>query len=525
MRLPMLAALVALSLVGESGAVHLDSGGMGQVLVSPYYTVNAGHQSLVTIANRSDQGKALKVRFFEGRNARQVLDFNLYLAPHDLWTGSVFSLAEDGPANLITLDRSCTVPAIRTSTSLPQTSSGRRYVPFNNFGFSGIRDDAGPNDLTRTREGYFEVIEMGTVINAAQRSLNDISPGADGIPANCGRIESAWLEGGYWAVAPEVDLLPPNGQLTLTVSLVHTLDGTMYSFAGAAIDRFSSIVQHTVPGNPLPNLSSAVSDPALAVVDAHIRIGGQPYTARYPQARAIDAVSALFMASSIENEFNNTVSLAARSSWVLSFPTKRFYTDDALIEGAAIAPFTRRFSESEATAQVPASHVIFPPDIFGSGVVSPPPRGEEVSIAARNREGKVEEFCIPCLPFSPPVVGTTPSLHWASNVLGFGERAASLQDDLFGSRLNQYIETPEFGITEGSMRISFYDPEGEFSLREHVLRADASGQQLAGLPVVGFWALSITNFVLAPGVLSNYATIQPLRGAHGLVPTVSEASK
>lgn len=121
MRLPMLAALVALSLVGESGAVHLDSGGMGQVLVSPYYTVNAGHQSLVTIANRSDQGKALKVRFFEGRNARQVLDFNLYLAPHDLWTGSVFSLAEDGPANLITLDRSCTVPAIRTSTSLPQT--------------------------------------------------------------------------------------------------------------------------------------------------------------------------------------------------------------------------------------------------------------------------------------------------------------------------------------------------------------------------------------------------------------------
>jgi len=518
MRLPMLIALVSLSLAGESGAVHLDSGGMGQVLVSPYYTVNAGHQSLVTIANRSDQGKALKVRFFEGRNARQVLDFNLYLAPHDLWTGSVFSLAEDGPANLITLDRSCTVPAIRTSTSLPQTSSGRRYVPFNNFGFSGLRDDAGPNELTRTREGYFEVIEMGTVINAAQRSLNDISPGSDGTPANCGRVESAWLEGGYWAVAPEVDLLPPTGQLTLTVSLVHTLDGTMYSFAGAAIDRFSSIVQHTGPGNPLPNLSSAVSDPALAVVDAHIRIGGQPYTARYPQARAIDAVSALFMAASVENEFISNAATAGRSSWVLTFPTRRFYTDDALLEGAAIAPFTRRFSDSESAPQIPANHVIYPLDILDS-LGAQPPRGEQIAMAVRNREGQVEEFCIPCLPFSPPAVASTPSLHWASNALGFGIRNASLEDALFGSRLNQYVEASALGVTEGTLRIELYDPQGENSLSEHLLRADESGQRLGGLPVIGFWAVNFTNFNLLPGVLSNYASSQRLRVSGGPVPT------
>lgn len=517
MRIRALSALVAALLGGQATAMHLDASGIGQVLVSPYYTVNAGHQSLVSIANRSDQGKALKLRFFEGRNARQVFDLNVYLAPHDIWTGSVFSLAEDGPANLITLDRSCTVPAIRTSASLPQTSTGRRYAPFSNAQFTGALDDAGPDELTRTREGYFEVIEMGTVINAAQRSLNDISPGFDGIPANCDRIEGAWQAGGYWAVAPEVDLLPPAGGLTLTVSLVHTLDGTMYSFAGEAIDHFSSIVQHTGPGDPAPNLSSAVSNPGLAIVDAHIRVNGTRYTARYPRARAIDAVSALFMARSIENEFNNSVLSGARSSWVLSFPTKRFYTDDALVQGAAVAPFTRRFSESETAEQIPASHVIIPPEIL-VGTASPPPRGEHVAFSVRNREGEVETFCIPCLPFSPPLVGATPSLHWASNVLGFGLHEASLRDSLLGSRLNQYIEAAAFGISEGSTRIEFYEPEGEFSLPQHVLRADDSGQRLGGLPVIGLWAVSFTNRDLLPGVLSNYASVQRPRIVTGPTP-------
>ncbi len=518
MRMWVLAALLSATLVGETSAMHLDPGGVGQVLLSPHYTVNAGHQTLVTIVNHSDQGKALKVRFLEGRNARQVLEFNLYLAPHDLWTGSVFSLSEDGPANLTTLDRSCTVPEILNNTLLPQTSNGRRYAPFYNFSFGFSNDDAGPNDLARTREGFFEVIEMGTVINDAQQSLNDISPGDDGIPANCRRLGRAWSFGGYWEATPEVDLLPPTGDLTLNVVLVHTLDGTMYSFAGEAIDHFSSIVQHTIPGDPLPNLASAVSDPALAVVDAHIRIDGQPYTARYPQSRAIDAVSALFMASSIENEFNNNVASGARSSWVLTFPTKRYYTDDALLEGAAIAPFTRRFSESETTAQNPASHVIFPPDLL-SGTVSPAPRGEQVAIAVRNREGYVEEFCVPCFLFSPPVVGTSPSLNWASNVLGFGVRDASLKDALFGSRLNQYVEAESFGIAEGSTRIAFYDPEGEYSLPQHLLRADESGQRLGGLPVIGFWAVSFTNLNLVPGVLSNYASAQRLRVSNGPVST------
>ena len=80
-----------------SNAVNLNSDGVGQVLVYPYYTVNNGINTLISVVNTTDQVKAVKVRFLEGKNSRECLDFNLYLSPYDVWTaGLVATTSSEG---------------------------------------------------------------------------------------------------------------------------------------------------------------------------------------------------------------------------------------------------------------------------------------------------------------------------------------------------------------------------------------------------------------------------------------------
>ncbi len=73
-----------------ASAVNLNPDGLGQVLLYPYYTVNAGQHTLLSVVNTTDVGKAVKVRFLEGYDSREVLDFNLFLSPFDVWTANVF---------------------------------------------------------------------------------------------------------------------------------------------------------------------------------------------------------------------------------------------------------------------------------------------------------------------------------------------------------------------------------------------------------------------------------------------------
>src|SRR5258705_13700637 len=89
----MAAALGAAA--SQADAVILSSRGTGQVLIYPYYTVN--HQkTLVSVINTTAHGKALKLRFREGYDGRDVANFNVYLGPYDAWVGAVFDTGSDG---------------------------------------------------------------------------------------------------------------------------------------------------------------------------------------------------------------------------------------------------------------------------------------------------------------------------------------------------------------------------------------------------------------------------------------------
>ena len=106
----------------------------------------------IAIINASNAAKAVKVRFLEGYNAREVLDFNVFLSEYDVWTGSVFALADVGlpgdGAALLTADRSCTAPDKSAWTG---RLGGNPYQAFLEYAYTGAHRDSGPVDRSRTR--------------------------------------------------------------------------------------------------------------------------------------------------------------------------------------------------------------------------------------------------------------------------------------------------------------------------------------------------------------------------------------
>src|SRR4029453_6757480 len=150
------------AMVSSAEAVVLAPRGTGQVLIYPYYTVNH-QQTLVSVINTTAHGKALKVRFREGYDGRDVGNFNIYLGPYDSWVGAVYDTSADGSgaAAIATNDNSCTVPAF----PLAPVPGTLHALTFSNANYSQgdygtpTGTDHGQLGLARTREGFFEIIE------------------------------------------------------------------------------------------------------------------------------------------------------------------------------------------------------------------------------------------------------------------------------------------------------------------------------------------------------------------------------
>src|SRR5678816_4391157 len=126
-----LAGVSALGVTGAAQAVNLNPDGLGQVLIYPYYTTRAdaggnAYTSLLSVVNTTSSAKAVKVRFLEGKNSREVLDFNLFLSKHDVWTAAILPDTTTGGAKVGTFDLSCTLPAFSTSPTAP-------FVAFVNY--------------------------------------------------------------------------------------------------------------------------------------------------------------------------------------------------------------------------------------------------------------------------------------------------------------------------------------------------------------------------------------------------------
>jgi hypothetical protein len=127
----------AAGLAGTAQAVNLNPDGLGQVLIYPYFTSNDGNQTVLSVVNTTDQAKAVKVRFLEGYNSREVLDFNLYLSAYDVWVAGIADV--EGTPNLFIPDTSCTVPYLYGMG----IDAGMEYgmQPFLPFAYTGKNTD------------------------------------------------------------------------------------------------------------------------------------------------------------------------------------------------------------------------------------------------------------------------------------------------------------------------------------------------------------------------------------------------
>ncbi len=516
-----IAMTLALSVTAmpDARAMHLDRNGLGQVLIFPYYTANSGNQTLISVVNQTSRGKAIKVRFREARNGREVLDFNLYLSPHDVWTASIFLIGpaeESRPANLTTDDNSCTAPAIKRNSNLPQLPNGSRYAPFSNYQYSGASDDAGPNTLDRTREGYFELIEMGEVVNTSHDSLWAITHGSNGIPADCRQIELAWHPPGsplnYWTVDPLRDMLPPGGGLMGTASIINVRDGTLITYNAEAIADFSDIVQHTNPTMEQPSLASGHDANTPGTVTANVFHNGTMVASRYPAERAIDAVSALLSQQELLGEFATSAATGADSEWVVTLPTKYAYVDQAIVGNSAIAPFPSIFPTTESVGNTGIARVVIDEVYFNQERRRPPP--------CLDPQGE-------CFPFGPmPGIVPPPiELHWSSNVISLNQAQAQTKGShIFGSALVKDVDANDYNIQEGWMRLGLNFPlRYNSSFQYYRMRADLDGGIWRGLPAVGFSAMTFNSGQNSFGLLSSYGETSRLIRSNDYQAPVVEA--
>jgi hypothetical protein len=448
---------------GTAQAVYQDPSGQGQVLLYPYYTVQQqggnSYNTYLSVVNTTSRGKALKVRFREGKNSREVLDFNLFLSPNDVWTGVVLPTdnSTTSAARLITTDQSCTNPAIPTTG-----------IEFRNYAYVGTQTDSAGAGVDRTREGYLEILEMATVNGTL---LANITHTTAGVPTNCAAARVQNLA----TTAPAGTFTAPTGGLNGTYTLINVQNGADMGGNAYAFSNFRSTPGYTDIGDETFNLSSG--DP-VSVVVATQPTGTTAYTAVF--ANPVDAFSATIQHSAVINEYALDAATRSNTDWVMTFPTKRFYVTST----AAATPFSNKFTANGACELISFQYF----------------NREEAGAAASLGD------------FSPSLPGVSDALCWESTVLsirnGSSHMPSTNASGVLGS-LNAQPVTVNSSFQNGWAQLNFTGTNatttgilapaaaGVLATNVNLGTTSAAAQNYRGLPVIGFMVRTLFNGTLS----------------------------
>jgi len=495
--LPAAIALAgSLGFAAAANAVIVNHDGLGEVLLYSYYTTEDGNDSLINVTNTTGQVKAVKVRFVESMNSQEVLDFNLYLSPYDVWTGAVTKTANG--AKLVTADTSCTVPAIPAGG-----------VEFRNYQYQGTtynNGKGGPQGTDRTRTGYLEVIEMGTLWDCPADGSggtgcpSTLTPATwathvNGKPALCAGIAALWTDARSPWVQGYTSFLvsSPTGGLYGSSIIVNVDGGTDISEDATALAYFTDVVLHAPPGTTAPSLEDA--DPWFVLDDG---------TYGYADT-GIDAVSAVLMKYSISNDYLTVADLNASTDWVVTMPTKRFYVNGWTPANAGERENGWKVSASTSS---PEPFTSFWTNTELDGVAGT--ACEQIGIVYWDQEEG--EKTPSGVDFSPAPPGDAPfSLCFEANVIhinggsvvggGYTDSNLDLASGFDAGWINVNLDNPPGGIENPD--------NGEFYYREiyselYPVDGPSGYGWVVGLPVIGFSATQFVNGDVG-GLLSNYA--------------------
>jgi ribosomal protein S28E/S33 len=451
-----LAGVSALGVTGAAQAVSVNPDGLGQVLIYPYYTVRdkvagAPYASLLSVVNSTASAKAVKVRFLEGKNSREVLDFNLYLSRRDVWVAAVIPTASG--AGIYTPDKSCTTPAV--------SSSGTNPSAFVNYAYVGNAADNADTSLDRTREGYVEIIEMGDIITNSD-TWDEVTH-VSGVPT-CAISD----------VQASADTVPGTGGLFGSMTLINVMAGEDYGVDATALQGFSSVALWAPPGSVDPTLSFV--NPKVSVVTT----GSTTYVTDWTGLGAIDPVSAVFMHNNVYNEFVLETVTKSGTDWIVTMPTKRAYI--------AVGPgnnagrlFQRNFNGNAGSC-------------------------DDVIVTQYDRE---ERTVSTPGSFSPPPPTQTDAICWEANVITFNNtnvfnstNKANIQTGF----QNGWVSLAISPLTNGRHQL-VGGPSGVFNGTAYTPPVTGSTTTFNGLPVVGFASITFNNgnVGVGPSLLqSNY---------------------
>lgn len=383
----LLANVVA---VTDVAAVALDDNGKtAQVLIFPYYTVNNGFITSFHIRNTKNDYKAVKLRFREAKMSNDVLDFDVYMSPYDVFTLSVVKGA-DGRARMITTDKTCTHPLIPVEGVTLKGS------------FYSFTSDQ--NAL----EGYLEVIEMGLVEDGkAEGATNTMYEGIKHIsgtdnyfaPKDCSVISTAWKNGYFTQGGALADtanynkagkvlagfysdesannptpgipdhMLAPTGGLQGYSILLDVAKGASYTVAATALRNYQKdyaqhYLSYDVDFQLLPSLASGnVSTSLVAKDDGEGSVVNKwssvkadwglsdPYMApNYFVPSGINPfpVADVLAAVSVQNDYFTHPLFDGQTDWVLTFPMRKH----GIFNGYRYGGFTGKIPATGTTPEI-----------------------------------------------------------------------------------------------------------------------------------------------------------------------------
>ncbi len=449
----------------KSHAVFVNHKGLGEVVLIPYYSVNNQLDTYVSLTNTTGEPKAIKINIREGLNGYAVLSYNIYLDAYDTWVyalvsgqSSVASYTDQDTARSVTNDSSC-APFLNKTT-------GQELLPF------ALID--GPDDLSRSREGFIEILEMGVLTGdfKAAVAMND-----QGIPENCALLADAWQDGGEWAENPQSQLSEPTGGLMVTTELINVSQGINYSIPVTALSDFyaDGEIPHVSPGDISLSL-----DAAAPIAD--METDDRSYTFSFD--RGEDAVSAVLMNSNMYSYASLDTAIGAETEMVFSQPTRRFYVNAGLTENRM--PYSNSIANSVIDiygcnyAQGSESEYQYIP-LHGTIIFSPLLCGS-VSVIAYQAEDQLS---------------TSPIITGSNNYYSLSK---------LRRRYNSWLDN--------QVQFDFFIPN-YYSTQNNKIVGNRNNEgflyDIYGLPIIGLTLYKYGNANATNGLLAQYGASSPMK--------------
>ena len=361
------------TLAANATGVALNEGGIGNYLFTPYFTTQQDNNTLVSIVNTDNvNGKIVKVRFRGAANSEDLLDFQVFLSPSDVWTASLTQGA-DGKTVITTPDKSCTLPSIGTAPTADRTFKTNRLVSV----YPGALGPVLTTDEQKnaqTREGYIEYLNMADVVPGsplfgAIKHVNGVAPCTPSMMAVLSST-AAGVAGTGPLVTDSNDisalgLSAASGGLTGTWSIFSNAQTKAYGdnhIAVEAVDGAGNPARGQISyapqlaqgitdtGAPATVVSQGTADPVLTGSPNSVMWNDLPDMSTPVPSGAITplgsviALSTALSKETLNNEFVATAGAGAvpwDTDWVVSHATRRYYA--TLTPGGSTATNTNPF--------------------------------------------------------------------------------------------------------------------------------------------------------------------------------------